>query len=288
MVEQQEPTAYVNPYKFNAKELDSETGLYYYGARYYNPKLSIWYGVDPLAVYNPVMETEFYGDGQHNGVVFYWGNLNPYTYCYQNPIIYVDPNGKQNKGSQAATVGAFTIPRSAGFSIRLGVPRIGGIMRGGGLPGMLIGGLIILEIKQKEIRERKALYEQRIFDALPKDEQKKQILQGLESGPIEQDNSISREFPAAIPQKITILSAEKKVPVPGKSGKEAAKDAPSWAKGEAPYVGEDGKTFAGRLMDNQYGEGEWNKSKKDTGPGSEHNKIKKWGDRGFQDPPKKK
>lgn len=47
MVEQQEQTAYVNQYKFNAKELDSETGLYYYGARYYNPKLSIWYGVDP-------------------------------------------------------------------------------------------------------------------------------------------------------------------------------------------------------------------------------------------------
>ncbi|MCT2406419.1 hypothetical protein NZD88_02475 [Chryseobacterium antibioticum] len=95
MVEQQEPTAYVNPYKFNAKELDSETGLYYYGARYYNPRLSIWYGVDPLAVYNPVMETQFYGDGQHNGGVFYLGNLNPYIYTYQNPIKYVDPNGKQ-------------------------------------------------------------------------------------------------------------------------------------------------------------------------------------------------
>ncbi|SMP35238.1 RHS repeat domain-containing protein [Chryseobacterium profundimaris] len=101
MVEQQEPTAYVNPYKFNAKELDSETGLYYYGARYYNPRLSIWYGVDPLAVYNPVMETQFYGDGQHNGGVFYWGNLNPYIYCYQNPVIYIDPNGKQIHFSQA-------------------------------------------------------------------------------------------------------------------------------------------------------------------------------------------
>ncbi|MBB4805899.1 RHS repeat-associated protein [Chryseobacterium defluvii] len=97
MVEQQEPTAYVNPYKFNVKELDSETGLYYYGARYYNPKASIWYGVDPLAVYNPVMETQFYGDGEHNRGVFFWGNLNPYIYTYQNPIIYVDPNGKQVK-----------------------------------------------------------------------------------------------------------------------------------------------------------------------------------------------
>jgi len=37
------------------------------------PRLSIWYGVDPLAVYNPVMESEFYGDGQHTGSVYYWG-----------------------------------------------------------------------------------------------------------------------------------------------------------------------------------------------------------------------
>ena len=36
------------PYKFNGKQLDDETGLYYYGARYMNPVASIWYGVDPL------------------------------------------------------------------------------------------------------------------------------------------------------------------------------------------------------------------------------------------------
>ena len=89
--------SYDNPFKFNAKELDEDTGLYYYGARYYNPRLSIWYGVDPLAVYNPVMETQFYGDGEHNGGVYNLGNLNPYTYCYQNPIAYIDPNGKQSK-----------------------------------------------------------------------------------------------------------------------------------------------------------------------------------------------
>lgn len=37
------------PYKFNGKELDQETGLYYYGARYMNPVTSLWYGVDALA-----------------------------------------------------------------------------------------------------------------------------------------------------------------------------------------------------------------------------------------------
>ena len=30
------------PYLFNAKEFDEETGLYYYGARYYDSRLSLW------------------------------------------------------------------------------------------------------------------------------------------------------------------------------------------------------------------------------------------------------
>ena len=55
-------------------------------------QVQIWYS---LVIWNPVMETEFYGDGQHNGGVFFWGNLNPYIYTYQNPIKYIDPNGKQ-------------------------------------------------------------------------------------------------------------------------------------------------------------------------------------------------
>ncbi len=38
-----------NPYLYNGKELDAETGFYYYGARYYDPKSSLWLSVDPLA-----------------------------------------------------------------------------------------------------------------------------------------------------------------------------------------------------------------------------------------------
>src|SRR5690554_895621 len=37
-----------SPFKFNAKEYDAETGNYYYGARYYDPKWSMWLSVDPL------------------------------------------------------------------------------------------------------------------------------------------------------------------------------------------------------------------------------------------------
>ena len=61
------------PYKFNGKELDQETGLYYYGARYLNPIASIWYGVDPLAEKYIQTSAYIYGGG--------------------NPIRIIDPNG---------------------------------------------------------------------------------------------------------------------------------------------------------------------------------------------------
>jgi len=66
---------------------------------------------------------------------------------------------------------------------------------------------------------------------------------------------------------------------PGQSGKEAARDVPSWAKGERPTIKEDGKKFAKRLLNKKYGEGNYK-----TGPGTEFNQIKKWGDRGFIKP----
>ncbi|MXO33505.1 type IV secretion protein Rhs [Apibacter sp. B3889] len=92
------------PYLFNGKELDEETGLYYYGARYYNPRESIWLSADPLSGYNPNNETEHYIDGQHNGGVYNSFNLNTYGYCYQNPVLLVDPNGKQSVGAAVGKV----------------------------------------------------------------------------------------------------------------------------------------------------------------------------------------
>ena len=67
------------------------------GSRYYNPRESVWLSVDPLATYDPIQNKEHYIDGQHNNGVFNQSNLNPYIYCYQNPVLLVDPNGKQNK-----------------------------------------------------------------------------------------------------------------------------------------------------------------------------------------------
>ena len=70
------------PYKFNGKQFDEETGLYYYGARYMNPMASIWYGVDPLAEKFPV----------------YFG----YSYCYGNPTVFIDYKGKYPTKKEAA------------------------------------------------------------------------------------------------------------------------------------------------------------------------------------------
>lgn len=67
-----------------------------------------------------------------------------------------------------------------------------------------------------------------------------------------------------------------KRPVSG-SGKEKATDVPTWAKGNRPKKNESGKDFAKRLCDERFGKGNYN-----TGPKSDFNKIKKWGDRGFE------
>ena len=64
------------PYKFNGKQFDEETGLYYYGARYMNPITSLWYGVDPLAEKN--------------------SHISSYVVCSNNPIMRIDPDGRDD------------------------------------------------------------------------------------------------------------------------------------------------------------------------------------------------
>ena len=99
------------PYLFNAKELDEETGLYYYGARYYDPRISLWLSID-----KPLIDGT-YLSGKHNGGVFNNKNLNGYAYCYQNPILLVDPDGNQTLSS--FIIGKPTRPNfqyDAGFS----------------------------------------------------------------------------------------------------------------------------------------------------------------------------
>ena len=60
-------------YSFNAKELDEETGMYYYEARYYKPPV--------FTSRDPMFEK------------YFW--MTPYAYCANNPVKYVDPSGEE-------------------------------------------------------------------------------------------------------------------------------------------------------------------------------------------------
>jgi len=63
------------PYTFSGKEKDAETGYGYFGARYYDSGLSIWLSVDPMSDKYP--------------------SMSPYNYCANNPVILVDPDGRE-------------------------------------------------------------------------------------------------------------------------------------------------------------------------------------------------
>ena len=65
---------YNSYFRFNGKEFDPETGNYYYGARYYDPEVSLWLTVDPIANEFP--------------------DLSPFNFVENNPIILIDPDGK--------------------------------------------------------------------------------------------------------------------------------------------------------------------------------------------------
>ena len=71
---EQKAGGYSSKYRFTGKEVDVETGLYYFGARYYDPRISLWYGVDPMTEKHP--------------------DYNPFAYTANNPIRFIDPDGR--------------------------------------------------------------------------------------------------------------------------------------------------------------------------------------------------
>ena len=70
-----------NPgWKFSGKEQDAESGLYYFGARYYDPALYRFLSPDPVIRPELGMATP------------HWWNL--YSYCGNNPLRYFDSDGR--------------------------------------------------------------------------------------------------------------------------------------------------------------------------------------------------
>ena len=119
-------------YKFTGKELDPETGLYYYGARYYDPVLSRWISADPiLEKYLPTGNKEQDAKLPGMGGVFASANLSMYSYAWNRPVIMKDPDGNFTNPVEIMTIrshqGDNLNPRSNTFGMvrtnRDGTPR---------------------------------------------------------------------------------------------------------------------------------------------------------------------
>jgi RHS repeat-associated protein len=80
-------------YTYTGREFDSDTGLYYYRARFYDPQLGRFLSEDPIGLS---------------------GGPNPYEYAYDNPLRYVDPTGNQPWPWQVVFVGGGTATGAAG------------------------------------------------------------------------------------------------------------------------------------------------------------------------------
>ena len=105
------------PYLFNAKEFDEETGMYYYGARYYEPRLSLWMSVDPMQEKYP--------------------NVSSYCYTFNNPVKFIDPDGQIAWVAVGAIAGGII---NAGIAAYEG--KSGREIAGAALSGAVNGALI--------------------------------------------------------------------------------------------------------------------------------------------------
>jgi hypothetical protein len=153
------------PFKFTGKEYDPETGWYYFGARYYDARLSRWTAVDPaLDKYFPNpndFDTEhdyfwyLFQDASNKlpgiGGVFNTINLDLYHYAGQNPVKLVDPDGECTFQigitieASAGGSGTASIGLVVGFSLESGFQM--GTYGTAGFGGMGdVGGSIALEI----------------------------------------------------------------------------------------------------------------------------------------------
>jgi RHS repeat-associated protein len=79
------PVVEATPFRFTGKERDSETGLYYYGARYLNPQTGLWLSADPAM-------GEYVPHGL--GGIYNTINFHSFAYAGNNPVRYTDPDGR--------------------------------------------------------------------------------------------------------------------------------------------------------------------------------------------------
>jgi RHS repeat-associated protein len=271
--------------KFTGKERDSESGLDYFGARYYASALGRFTGVDSFF-----------------GVMRNPQTLNRYAYVLNNPLRYIDPTGhswwnitgseydgtddklkqKEKKEVQVEVDdNGVAKPKNKDEKVYNETLEVNAGESDCWCVGQRFGNWWYhdRDIPNKQLDWE--VYEMRLW---------------LKDNVVEMDNveftdgyvdglSINAVYRIYTRAQVGIASHRAKPvdfpDVPGigarktrLSGKEGSSDVPSWAEGKKPSAGESGKDFAKRLMDEKYGAGSY-----DKGPGSEFNKLKKYGDR---------
>ena len=78
------PQGGTQPLRFTGKERDAETGLDYFGARYYGSKIGRFTTVDPVL--------------DHKDALLNPQKWNRYAYGRNNPLRYLDPDGRDDRG----------------------------------------------------------------------------------------------------------------------------------------------------------------------------------------------
>jgi RHS repeat-associated protein len=76
------------PYRFTGKEIDEETGLYYFGARHYDPATGLWLSADPAM-------RDYATGNSRSGGLGSPANLNAYGYGWNSPLRMTDPDGRE-------------------------------------------------------------------------------------------------------------------------------------------------------------------------------------------------
>ena len=265
-----------NHYKFTSKERDIESNLDNFGARFFTSSLGRFMTPDWAARPTAVPYAVF-GDPQ---------SLNLYSYVRNDPVTNADADGhgvfdyimgvdcswgqcdknqaNKNNKSQSSNTAAKAGAQNSGCKHFCWLEVAANWLAGN-------GPRTNAEVLHANAENLRAYYKTHGTD-----------LSGLTDRQVVDFEAAMQGGKSSFVSdgvRIVIQSAVFKIPVPGLSGKEGAKDVPSWARGNRPRAGQSGKDFATELMNGKYGEGNWDKSTR------EFSQIQKWADRNFMDPP---
>ena len=195
----------INPFRYRGYYYDSETGLYYLNSRYYDPVIGRFVTADTYA---------------HTGDSLIGGNM--YVYCYNNPIMNIDPTGELTLKNLLVGIGI-------GVAVVAGIAAIAALTvatAGVGTATLATGGTALLATATAET----ACWT---------------MLSGV---------TIAVASEVFIPDNIEI--AKKSKP----THKEKADDKPSWVNKDMIDWDLSAQKNARQIMDSKYGKGGWDKN----------------------------